>query len=80
MDAYKDIEEDYFLDTYDNVVKDFSSEYEMELSDVQELITFEMYVKIVIETNYNTDEIREKSFKLIQIRLFLSDYDVIPTI
>ena len=73
--AYQYILDNYHLDAYFNVLDDFANEYEIPLSDIQGLMTFELYMDIVEKSNYNIEEIEQNSFKLIKKRLFLSDYD-----
>jgi len=80
MGAYKEIREDYFQDTYRSIIREFSAKYEMDLRQIQQLMTLEMCIKIITDANYDIEKISINAFKLIQIRLFLSDYDVIPPV
>lgn len=74
--AYQYILDNYHIDTYSNIVEDFADEYEMALSEIQKLMTYELYMKIVKESNSNVENITRNSFKFIQKRLFLSEYDI----
>lgn len=74
--SYQYILDNYYLDTYSNIVEDFADEYEMLFSDIQKLMTYELYMEVVKESNSNEENIIENSFKLIQKRLFLSEYDI----
>ena len=74
--AYQYSLHNYQLDTYSNILNNFSFEYKMPLSDIQKLMTYELYMKVVKESNSKVRDLLENSFKLIKKRLFLSDYDV----
>ena len=73
--AYQYILDNYHLDTYLNILDNFANEYEIPLSDIQELMTYELYMDVFKESNFNIEETIETSFILIKKRLFLSDYD-----
>ena len=66
----------YMLDSYLNVLNNFAYKYEMLLIDIEELFPYQLYIELVKESNSNVENIINNSFKLIQKRLFLSDYDI----
>jgi len=76
---YKQNTDQYMLDSYLNVLNDFAYKYEMLVIDIQELMPYELYIDLVKESNSNAENIIDNSFKLIQKRLFLSDYDIFQT-
>lgn len=76
ISAYQYILDNYHLDTYWNILENFADEYEMVLTDIQELMPYEFYMNVVKESNHNDEDIINNIHKFISKRLFLSDYDV----